>query len=411
MKKLSILFFTLFTYCNVNSQWIILNSPATVNLNSVYFVNSSTGFIAGDNGSMYKTTNAGINWTVSNTGLITDINSVCFINSNTGVACGNSGKIIYTSNSGNTWINIPGGVEEHLFAVSFYNNYGICSGNSGTLMYSTNGGFNWSISETGFLVTYLGAYMYSQSIGYACGVNTIFAPFLAKTTNGGMNWNFSSFYINNSEGDLKDIHFISDNEGFAVSFAFIGGGISRTTNAGVNWTSQVFSNLISCIDFSGMNTGYAAGQNGFILKSTDRGISWISQNSSTVNHLNDLDFTDSVTGYAVGDGGIILKTTNGGITHISESENNVLKGYTLKQNYPNPYNPLTKIKFDIPKASSVELLIFDGSGRKICELLNKEFTGGSHEIEFDGSDLSSGVYYYKLTAGNFTDTKRMVIIK
>ena len=85
--------------------------------------------------------------------------------------------------------------------------------------------------------------------------------------------------------------------------------------------------------------------------------------------------------------------------------------YVLEQNYPNPFNPKTKISYQISKFNNVSLKVYNVLGVEVAELVNENQRTGSYQIEFDGSGLSSGVYFYKLITDGFTDTKRMVILK
>ena len=85
--------------------------------------------------------------------------------------------------------------------------------------------------------------------------------------------------------------------------------------------------------------------------------------------------------------------------------------FKLSQNYPNPFNPATNIKFSIPKNSNVILKVFDMLGKEISTLVNEKLNAGEYERSFDGSNLPSGVYFYKLTSGEFTETKKMLMIK
>jgi len=98
-----------------------------------------------------------------------------------------------------------------------------------------------------------------------------------------------------------------------------------------------------------------------------------------------------------------------GITPISTE---VPDGYKLQQNYPNPFNPVTKIRFGIPAGSKAALLeIYDVIGRKVATLVNEQLTAGTYEVNFDASAYSSGVYYYKLVSGDFSEVKKMVLVK
>ena len=107
------------------------------------------------------------------------------------------------------------------------------------------------------------------------------------------------------------------------------------------------------------------------------------------------------------------------VTSINESEK-TLVGYNiiLEQNYPNPFNPTTSIKYTIPDASTkimstqnVVIRVYDVIGNEITVLLNEVKSPGNYEIKFDGSKLSSGIYYYQIVAGDFQETKKMILLK
>jgi len=91
--------------------------------------------------------------------------------------------------------------------------------------------------------------------------------------------------------------------------------------------------------------------------------------------------------------------------------NELVKGFSLKQNYPNPFNPSTKISFSISKSAFVNLNVFDAAGKKVTVLLNDFRNAGEYDINFDASKLSAGVYFYKLQAEGFTETKKMILTK
>ncbi|HSP88659.1 MAG TPA: T9SS type A sorting domain-containing protein, partial [Ignavibacteriaceae bacterium] len=85
--------------------------------------------------------------------------------------------------------------------------------------------------------------------------------------------------------------------------------------------------------------------------------------------------------------------------------------YSLSQNFPNPFNPTTNIEFHIPGSGFVSLKVYDVLGREIATLVNEEKPAGSYEVEFNATSLSSGIYFYELKAGNFIQTRKMILIK
>ena len=85
--------------------------------------------------------------------------------------------------------------------------------------------------------------------------------------------------------------------------------------------------------------------------------------------------------------------------------------FSLLQNYPNPFNPATSIKYNIPKQSFVKLTVYDVLGREVTALVNEMKKPGPYEATFDGTGFASGVYMYKIEAGDFTDVKKMVLLK
>lgn len=108
--------------------------------------------------------------------------------------------------------------------------------------------------------------------------------------------------------------------------------------------------------------------------------------------------------------GLYVVFFNGAVTGNSEQPE--LPGaFKLLQNYPNPFNPTTTITFDTPQSSFVNLTVYDLLGREISTLVNEEKQGGRHSVRFDASGLGSGVYFYRLSAGGFVETRRMVAVK
>lgn len=105
--------------------------------------------------------------------------------------------------------------------------------------------------------------------------------------------------------------------------------------------------------------------------------------------------------------GTINVTPKTGIKEITGTA----ESFKLNQNYPNPFNPSTQIRFSIPASGFVNLSVFDFSGRKVSELVNDTKPSGEYVVDFNASGFSSGVYFYRLTAGNFTEVKKMTLLK
>jgi len=102
---------------------------------------------------------------------------------------------------------------------------------------------------------------------------------------------------------------------------------------------------------------------------------------------------------------------NNWLTSVNQISAVIPENFYLSQNYPNPFNPTTNLEFGISELGFVSLKVYDSSGKEIAILVNENKPAGKYSVTFDGSDLASGIYYYKLESGNFTKTKRMVLLK
>ena len=99
------------------------------------------------------------------------------------------------------------------------------------------------------------------------------------------------------------------------------------------------------------------------------------------------------------------------VTGVAEEGGGIPEQFILSQNYPNPFNPTTAVGYQLPTASEVKLIVYDLLGREVAVLVNERKVVGSYEVKFDAAGLASGVYLYRLTAGDFVQTRKMVVIK
>ncbi len=394
-------------------------------------------------------------WFLQNTETDQTVNDITFANLNTGYAVCNGGIFLKTIDGGNNWYQIQGPFNSDLRKVKFFDSMtGLVFSGQGTYK-TTNGGLGWE------LVNIIGTI---PGCEIADG-NTIYASYrdeqyygILKSTNRGTGWEG----VYPISGLVAGFSFINASSGFAVAFHFGSGysylGLYKTTDAAIHWNSDysVTSNLPNrnpaSIFFPSLDTGYftgkggntntifrylrgniysyavtnfqhavffingktgwTAGENGSVYRTSNAGINWnISPTPITVDLL-DIMFINNFTGWAAGENGVIMKTTNGGIpVSIQNINQEIPKDFKLFQNYPNPFNPISKIKFQIAKLTDAKLVIFDVLGREVATLVNEQFQPGTYEVEWDAADYPNGVYYYKLIIDEYTETKKMVLIK
>lgn len=414
---------TLLLTDNSYSQWLEQSSGTTRFLGGIYFINANTGYITGDSSMVLKTTNGGVNWVILNTGTSNDnyFYDAYFFNASTGYICGgyfggwDYGKIMMTTNGGANWTEQYSGLNESFWSVTFTdNNTGYCVGFWGKMLKTTNAGTNWFDISTASTADLWSVVFTSASTGYVAGkwgrIN--------KTTNAGLNW----LVLPSGTGQRIGCLFFTDaNTGYAVGDSQV---IIKTTNAGANWFSQSTFGVLGyeSVYFTSPSTGYIVGNEWvnpsfIIMKTTNSGNNWLILSGGVGDPLFDVFFVNENTGWISGYQGKILHTTNGGTTGITNTNNEVPNSFILYQNYPNPFNPTTKIRFDVPLDSrfrendKVVLKIYDVLGNETAILVNKKLQPGTYEVDWNASNYPSGVYYYKLTTGDFSITKKMILLK
>jgi hypothetical protein len=189
-------------------------------------------------------------------------------------------------------------------------------------------------------------------------------------------------------------------------------GLLKTTNAGTTWTAitNPYTSTIAAI-CGAQTTWWVAQQGTGISISTNDGVNWTTAYTAPAgNFIHMQKSRAGATIWAVRDNGAISRygVPLSGIIPIS---NEVPASYNLSQNYPNPFNPVTKINFALPKSGLVTLKIYDILGKEVALLLNETRNAGTYSFEFNASNLSSGIYFYKLESNGFTDIKKMMLVK
>jgi hypothetical protein len=166
-----------------------------------------------------------------------------------------------------------------------------------------------------------------------------------------------------------------------------------------------------CFDVTGSGNDYWAISRKNIMQSTDGGVTWDTAYTAP-------EYLDQI--HAVNDSGVIAGWANGenasvvGFTMTPTRADNLRqlpKAAVLQQNFPNPFNPSTTIGYGLPERSHVTLTVYNTLGQQIATLEEGEIEAGFHEVNFDASSLASGVYLYRLTAGDYVRTRRLVLLR
>lgn len=403
---------------NSGATWYKLSDSFKGNNRGVSFINNYTGYIVNDAGKIYKTTNKGINW-VLNYSCTSRLQAVATDSSGLIYVVGENGIFIRSSDFGDNWQQRYL-ADTVLYAVKFVNhNTGIICGQYGTIFRTENAGINWTKISSPTGVNFTGISFANDSTGWISGGNGR----VMKTTNSGLNWEVCYIFPNNEQN--YGIHFINSYTGHIINYLLANYpspySYSRsyiTSNGGSNWVLNYQYPILyqyqsipqmTSISISKQLRGYITLGGGEILITTN-GLNWGNFGRYYLNSNYASCINNNGDSWIVGDNGLVLSTVNT-LVNITKQENVIPEKITLLENYPNPFNPFTTIKFEIPNTSKVKITLFDISGREIDIITNQVFTAGSYKVQWDGSSYPSGVYFCKMTTEKYSNTIKLVLIK
>jgi photosystem II stability/assembly factor-like uncharacterized protein len=398
---------------NGGGSWISPYSSVVEKLfTSVIFKDANTGYIVGEAGSFLSSINGGTTWTVKTSPSANALYSQSFNDAMNGWVCGAIGSIYKTPNGGTSWSanQGPGGGFDFLAIQMFNSATGWACGTAGNF-YRTSDGSIWTSSASGTSNILYSLFFIDANTGWIVGAKGT----IRKTVNGGGSFVPQSNPVP-ATSSIYSVYFVNPNTGFVSTD---NGGILKTMDGGTTWNYKLSTTnvVLKSVYFLNSSLGWAVGWDlaapnlAKEYKTIDSGETWIPQYMNSWSRPWSVYFTDANTGWAVGYFSGILKTSTGGGIFVNNISTEVPDNYSLHQNYPNPFNPSTNIKFEILKNENVTLTIYDMLGREISTLVNEKLQPGTYEVTFDGSNLPSGAYFYKLTSGNFVETKKMLMIK
>lgn len=385
-----------------------------------------------------KSTDGGATWITKNSGLgSTNLNITAMAVSTTDpslVYIGTRGSGVYKSiNGGDSWTNITSTIaSSYIFslAISPSNANIVYAGTRDAGIYkSTNGGTSWNQSLSGTpinsnftskIIMSIVIDQTNENIAYASD----YTSGLYKTIDGGTSWQLSN--TNLTTRAVTSLSLSSD--GLLLYAATQGEGIFRLQTSAVAAptapapTSPANGAINQQLNLT-LSWGAVMGADSYDLQvSTNPNFTTLFLEDSTLTapsrQLGTLALNTTyywrVSAKNLGGTSPFSSTFNFKTvlsTSVENVGNEIPKEFGLSQNYPNPFNPSTTIEFQIPKNSHVTLKVFDPLGKELLTLLQEEKNAGSYKTQWDANNLPSGVYFYRLQAGNFVDTKKLILMK
>ena len=369
-------------------NWVTYNLPDTSSGFVYYYISAkdeNNCLITGSSSSItkvWKTTDGGISWSEVFSQASGFVNSIIMVNENTGYMMGDpvGGRwsLWKTIDGGSNWDSTGLYLPQQSNEYSYVGNMS-CKQNSWWIFYSTNGGFYKSTDFTNFIYQ-------STTNGYY-GIDLLFTDYenaVVYTT-------------------LMEKRILKTSDGGA-SFVNSSGIPVYNTNVG-----SVLGMLAK------VNSEIFAVRGGNVLKSIDNGFSFAPSFSPGDGNLELIVKSEKAENnitsvYMISKYGKVYKADIQ-TTGIHNTSNKIPEYFSLSQNYPNPFNPTTKIKFDLKISGMVKIRIYDIMGKDVATLVNENLSTGSYETEFNGSGLTSGVYFYKIETDNYSEVKKMTLLK
>lgn len=427
LLALSILFISSFLSLQAQTWQVLPDSPiATGRFEDLWFINENTGWVVERHATerILKTTDGGITWEIqlsSTTGIF--LRSVAFNNENLGWAGGLNGALLRTTNGGTDWNRVdslispsaPGICDIFVVGDSVFYGAGKWSGPA-RLIKSTNAGISFeSINMSNYASAIIGIYFVNKDTGFVGGVSNISSEgsVILYTTDGGTSW--TKVYTSNVQVEhvWYILPFNEDTLYASVQqFAPYRMYYLISTDAGQSWTRSVIpgsNQYAEAIGFvNNMTTGWiASGAGSGMYETTNGGSSWTFVNFGS--RIHSMFVVNDTVVYACGQR--LYKYTNKTVSIGNEQVIIPEEFHVLHQNTPNPFNPETRISFELNYRTHVRMRVYNVKGELVSDLLNEFFEPGNHEVVWNAIDLPSGIYFYSLMTDDGISNKKAVLLK
>jgi hypothetical protein len=386
-------------------------------------------------GGVFLSTNNGISWTSVNNGLpqpyadvMPFVVSFLTVSPNgtggTNLFAVTDGGVFLSTNNGTSWSAVNYGLTQfdgvgtntlvRSLAVSDTN---LFAGTDNGVFLSSNNGTSWSAA--GLRKTNILSLAVSPADGGTGGTNLFAATYYGVflSTNNGTSWTAVNAGLTSTP--VRPLAVYSNGTGGSNLFAGTdGGGVFLSTNNGTSWSAAGLTNTyvtILAVSPNGAGgTNLFAVTDGGVFLSTNNGTSWTQVNTGLPPYISISALAVSGTNlFAVTEGGGVWRRPLSEMTSVPAEggSNDLPQHFSLSQNYPNPFNPSTTISFSLPSRSFVSLKIFDALGREIANIVSEELSSGNYSRQWNATGLPSGVYFYRMQAGSYTETKKIILLK
>ena len=407
LRFLAVLIISIRTLYAQSAGWSVQSSHTTVNLHGIASSDFNTWIAVGEAGTILRSSDGGNQWAAIASPVGDALRSVSFSGS-IGLAVGIAGRILRSTDNGLNWIEETRPTTKGLYSVSFGNRMAVIGGEEGTILVSLDDGLTWTPHTAG-----TASVIFGVSVNDTTAVGVGGQGAVIMSVDHGRGWGLT--VLGNQLTFFYSASFINSSTGWAVgSSASTGNLIIHSTDYGFVWTGQTAptSEQLFGVSFATIDSGWAVGSNGTIIRTTNGGANWLKDSSGLTQALNVVSFADSRIGIIVGDGGTILRTATGGTVSVpADLQPSLPEHFTLDQNYPNPFNPSTNISFSVGTFSHTSLRVFDVLGREVTTVFSGTLSAGSYTKQWNAEGFPSGVYLYRLQSGSLSETKKLLLIK
>jgi photosystem II stability/assembly factor-like uncharacterized protein len=427
----------------------------------INFLNSTKGFLAGLDSTSYNfwvTNDGGKNWERVSKSIRGNLRKIDFVSEHIGMGVGDN-CIYKTKDGGRIWNVSYSSQLEYFSGLDMLDSLNVWAVSYDSLYKTTDGGKSWSSIRLNDQIRLMrGVQFLDKDVGIIYEVWEKDSVYNYVTTDGGKIW--KQYPINNNQfvTSFNKMKFTDPGHlWFANQY-----GVWVSKDTARTWEFNKIENSFYAFDFLDSLYGWVSlGQFRKMAYTTDGGISWTDvekpypfqpedvfiygegsymgngifslvsgYGGSLVRFQKGESFVSQIPTYTgnplysfasfrsgnllhiwVAGSGMTVLHYEDYVSDVNESKIKKELSYNLSQNYPNPFNPSTIISYSIPKESFVDLKVFDILGREIAELVKEQKAAGKYSVQFDGTNLSSGVYFYSITAGNYHQTKKMILTK